>query len=61
MLELYYAPGTISLASMIALNDAGAAHRLHRVDFRTEEQKGAAYTAVNPKARVPALVTAEAR
>jgi glutathione S-transferase len=57
MLELYYAPGSIALASMIALNDAGAPHRLHRVDFATEEQKGAAYRALNPKARVPTLVT----
>jgi glutathione S-transferase len=57
MLELYYAPGTIALASMIALNDAGVRHRLHRVDFAAEEQKGAAYMALNPKARVPTLVT----
>lgn len=57
MLELYWAPGTISLASMIALNDAGGEHRLTRVDFAAEEQKGAAYTTINPKARVPTLVT----
>lgn len=57
MLELYYAPASIALASMIALNDAGARHRLCRVDFAAEEQKGAAYTALNPKARVPTLVT----
>ncbi|HEX6103000.1 MAG TPA: glutathione S-transferase [Alphaproteobacteria bacterium] len=57
MLELYYAPASIALASMIALNDAGAPHRLRRVDFAADEQKGAAYTAMNPKARVPTLVT----
>lgn len=61
MLELYWAPNTISLASMIALNDAGAEHRLSRIDFATEEQKGAAYTAINPKARVPTLVTPRGR
>jgi glutathione S-transferase len=47
----------IAPASSIALNDAGARHRLHRVDFASEEQKGAAYTALNPKGRVPALVS----
>ena len=57
MLELYYSPGSIALASMIALSDAGVPHRLHRVDFSSEEQKGAAYRAINPKARVPTLVT----
>ena len=61
MLELYWAPNTISLASMIALNDAGAEHRLSRVDFAAEEQRGAAYTAINPKARVPTLVTPQGR
>ena len=47
MLELYYAPASIALASTIALKDAGARHRLRRVDFAAEEQKGAAYTALN--------------
>lgn len=61
MLELYYAPNTISLASVIALNEAGAEHRLHRVDFSKDEQKGAAYNALNPKARVPTLVTPQGR
>jgi glutathione S-transferase len=61
MLELYYAPNTISLASIIALGEAGAEHRLHRVDFASEEQKGAAYTALNPKARVPTLATPQGR
>ncbi len=57
MLELYYAPNTISLASIIALNEAGAEHRLRRIDFASQEQKGTAYTGLNPKARVPTLVT----
>jgi glutathione S-transferase len=61
MLELYYAPGTVALASMIALNDAGAPHRLRRVDFATDEQKSEAYLAVNPKARVPTLVGPQGR
>lgn len=59
MIELYYSPESIALASMIALNEAGAEHRLRRVDFRTEEQKRPSYTALNPKACVPTLVTPE--
>ena len=38
-----------------------AKHRLHRIDFAKDEQKDAAYTALNPKARVPTLVTPEGR
>ncbi len=57
MLTLFYAPHTCSLASHIALEDAGAAYTLKRIDFGTAEQRSPEYLAVNPKARVPALVT----
>lgn len=57
MLKLYYAPNTISLASLIALEEAGADYALHRVDFAKNEQRAQPYLAVNPKARVPALET----
>src|SRR5690242_15941797 len=57
MMKLYYAPGTCALASHIALLDAGAAHEAIRVSFQDEEQKKPAYLAINPKARVPSLVT----
>ncbi len=58
MLELYTAPETCALATHIVLEDAGADYRLHRIDFGKGEQRGADYLAVNPKGRVPALVTA---
>jgi glutathione S-transferase len=58
MLDLYYAPHTCSLATHIALEDAGAEYRLHRIDFRKAEQQTAEYRRINPHARVPALVTA---
>lgn len=61
MWELYWGPGSIALASMIALNDAGAEHRLRRVEFARDEQKGEAYLAINPKGRVPTLVTPQGR
>jgi glutathione S-transferase len=54
---LYYALNTCALASHIALKDAGAAHNLQRVDFGRTQQQSPDYVAINPKARVPALVT----
>ncbi len=57
MLTLHYAPHTCSLATHIALEEAGADYVLVRVSFAAEEQKSPAYLAINPKARVPALVT----
>jgi hypothetical protein len=36
---LYHAPHTCSLASHIALEDAGAAYELQRIDFGKAEQK----------------------
>lgn len=57
MFTLYYAAHTCSLASHIALEDAGASYTLKRVDFAKSEQRSPEYVAVNPKARVPSLVT----
>lgn len=57
MLKLFYAPGTCALASRIALEDAGAAYELARIDLANGQQRSADYLAVNPKGRVPALVT----
>ena len=57
MFTLYFAPHTCSLASHIALKDAGASYNLKRIDFASTEQRSLAYLAINPKARVPAMVT----
>jgi glutathione S-transferase len=56
MLTLFYAPGACSLAVHIALEKAGAEFALQRVDLKAGEQYGADFLAVNPRARVPALV-----
>ncbi|MGY3900889.1 glutathione S-transferase family protein [Aeromonas lusitana] len=56
-LTLYLAPGTCAMAVRIALVEAGAPHRLKLVDFSVAEQRSPAYLAINPKGRVPALVT----
>ena len=57
MLKFHYAPGTCSLATHIALEEAGAAYQAVRVDFASHEQRGADYLRLNPKGRVPILVT----
>jgi glutathione S-transferase len=57
VITLFYAPHTCSLASHIALEDAAADYATVRINFADDEQRKAAYLAVNPKGRVPALVT----
>ena len=57
MLKLYYAPGTCALASHIALQEAGAAYTAERIDFKSNQQNSPEYLAINPKGRVPSLVT----
>ena len=57
MLKLYYAPGTCALASHIALEEAGAAYETVRLNFKNEDQKKPDYLKINPKARVPSLIT----
>lgn len=61
MFTLFYAPDTCALATHIAFKDAGLLsgvdYALRRVDFARLEQRAPEYLAVNPKGRVPALVT----
>ncbi|WP_137156939.1 glutathione S-transferase family protein [Rhizobium sp. FKL33] len=57
MLKLFYAPGTCALATRIVLEEIGAPYELIRVDFAKQEQTSPDYLAINPKGRVPALVT----
>jgi len=57
MHTLYFTPHTCALATHIALKDAGADYALKRIDFAKAEQRSEAYMAINPKGRVPALVT----
>lgn len=56
-LTLYYTPGTCALAVHIALHEAQAGHELVRLDFAAQQQRSPEYLAINPKGRVPALVT----
>jgi len=57
MFKLYYAPGTCALASHIALQEAGCDSKAERLDLKATQQNSQDYLAINPKGRVPALVT----
>jgi glutathione S-transferase len=57
MLKLFYAANTCALASHIALEEAGADYETVRIDFQSNDQRKPEYLAINPKGRVPALVT----
>ena len=57
MLKFYYAPNTCALATHIALIDAGAPYETVRLSFKDQDQRKPGYLAVNPKGRVPSLVT----
>ena len=57
MIKLYYAPHTCALASHVALEEADAEYSLVRIDFAKDEQRSDKYLAINPKGRVPAMVT----
>jgi glutathione S-transferase len=57
MIKLFYTPHTCALASHIALEEAGAAYELARIDFASNDQRKQEYLAINPKGRVPAMVT----
>lgn len=55
MLTLYYFPHACSMASHVALEEAGAAFELKKVNILTGEQFKPEYREINPRAKVPAL------
>jgi glutathione S-transferase len=57
LLKFFYAPGTCALAAHIALEEVGTEFTAVRLDFSKNEQQKPEYLAINPKGRVPALVT----
>lgn len=57
MLKLYYAANSCALATHILLEEVGAVYSTQRIDFSKEQQKSPEFLKINPKGRVPALVT----
>lgn len=56
-LRFYFAPRSCALASHIVLEHVGASYEAIKLDFAQKQQQSPEYLAVNPKGRVPALVT----
>jgi hypothetical protein len=56
MLRLFYSPGACSLVPHIALEEAGAEFEAVRVVLAQGEHLKGDYLAINPHARVPALI-----
>ena len=52
---LYHSPNTRSTGVLILLEELGADYELHLLDVKSGEQRGAAYLAVNPMGKVPAI------
>lgn len=57
MHTLYYANGTAALPVHILLEEIGAPYETVRIDFAKRAQTSPDYLAINPKGRVPSLVT----
>jgi glutathione S-transferase len=56
MLIFYFAPGSSSMATHIALHEVSAAFEPRLLSFNNKEQQRPDYLALNPEGKVPALV-----
>jgi len=57
MLIFYYAKSSAAYAPHILLEEIGLDYKAVKIDFLTTEQRSPVYLEINPKGRVPALVT----
>lgn len=55
-LTLYIAPGSSSLAPLVALEEIGVAYEVRRIDLAAGDQRKPEYLRVNPKGRIPTLL-----
>ena len=56
-MKLFYSTGSCALASHIALEEAGADYEAVRISLKDGDQRKPEYLKLNPKGRVPVLVT----
>lgn len=56
-MDLFFVPNTIAAAVGITLEEAGATYTPHAMSFANNDQNKPEFLAVNPKGRVPAVVT----
>lgn len=57
MYTLYYSPGSCSLIINCLLQEMNVPFELRKVDVEAREHEGAEYRKLNPKGKVPVLVT----
>ena len=53
---LFHSPNTRSTGVLILLEELGADYELNLVDMKANEQRAAAYLAINPMGKVPAIL-----
>ncbi len=53
---LFHSPNTRSSGALILLEELGAEYDLHVLNMKAGEQRGAAYLAINPMGKVPAVL-----
>ncbi len=59
MIDLYFAPTGNGLRATVALEEAGLAYRLHRLDLYQGEQRTPAFLEINPAGMIPVIVDAD--
>jgi glutathione S-transferase len=57
MLKLYFSPGSCARASHIILEETGAPYFAEKISFADNQQRSPEFLKINPKGRVPALIT----
>ncbi len=58
-MEFYYAPMSCAFASHVLLEDAKAIYKATRIDLKKGDQNKPDFLKINPKGRVPALITSK--
>ena len=59
-ITLFHSPNTRSFGALALLEEIGAPYELHVLNMKAGEQRGAAYLAINPMGKVPAITHGDA-